>query len=227
MLIDKKFRLPRIWSNIELKKFAHLFTGNVVNVSAWKDKDKEGKKYKDYFKNANSYSITNYKSEARGFQGIEGEIFLDLEKNLPSKLNNKFDVVFNHTTLEHIYNFRKAFKNLCLMTKDIVIIVVPFLQQMHADYGDYWRFTPTAIKKMFEEQKMTVLYSSFNEHPGTSVYLFFIVSKKPAKWKNQISNKFSYTVKNKPFFDKGEILVGTRSIKNNIHYYLLKKFLKK
>ena len=110
MLRDKKFRVARIWSNNELKKIANLYTGDVVNVSAWKDQDKEGIKYRDYFSNASSYSVTNYNSEARGFQDTPGEIFLNLEDKLPTDLIAKFDTVFNHTTLEHIYEFRMALK---------------------------------------------------------------------------------------------------------------------
>jgi hypothetical protein len=190
--MDQKFRLPRVWSNVELKKFAHLFTGDVVNVSAWQDLDKEGLRYRDYFKNAGSYSITNYKSEARGFQGFENEIFLDLASDLPQNLIQKFNVVFNHTVLEHVYHVHKAFSNLCLMSKDIVIVVVPFLQEMHGHYGDYWRFTPLTMKNMFEDNGLKVLYSSFNSHPQTSVYLFFIASRNPELWKGKIGNEFSF-----------------------------------
>lgn len=111
--VDRIHRLPRIWSNRELEKFAHLFEGDIVNVSGWKDIDKEGRHYKDYFIKANSYTITNFKTEARGFQGYSNEIFLDLEKDLPANLYLHFDVVFNHTTLEHIYSVHKAFSNLC------------------------------------------------------------------------------------------------------------------
>lgn len=226
MLIDRKFRLPRIWSNNELKKFSHLFIGDIVNISAWRDEDKEGNQYKDYFTNANSYTITNFKTETRGFQGKEGEIFLDLEQNLSINLLNRFDVVFNHTTLEHIYDFKTAFKNICLMSKDIVIIVVPFLQQMHADYGDYWRFSPLAIRNMFEENNMQVLYSSFNEHKRSSVYLFFIATKNPIKWKDVIHNKFTYNTKKHLFLqDFKENYVGCRSINNNLIVIFL-NFLK-
>ena len=91
--MDRKFRLPRVWSNRELKKFAHLFEGDVVNVSGWQDKDKEGDEYRNYFTKKRSYTITNYKTEARGFQGRVGEIFLDLEQDLPEDLKGKFDVV--------------------------------------------------------------------------------------------------------------------------------------
>ncbi len=192
LFVDRIHRLPRIWSNSELKEHAHLFHGEVVNVSGWKDIDKEGKKYKDYFINAESYSITNYKSEARGSQGLEGEIFLDLEDELPSDLNGKFDVVFNHTTLEHVFRVNQAFDNLCLMSKDIVIVILPFLQQYHADYGDYWRFTPLAIKKMFEENGYELLYQSFNNHKRSSVYTYTIASKHPEKWLKYFNWSFSH-----------------------------------
>ncbi len=215
LFLDKKFRKPRIWSNRELKKFSNLFYGDIVNVSAWKDEDKEGGKYKNYFINANSYSITNYKKEIRGFQGIEGEIFLNLEKDLPESLLNKFDVVFNHTTLEHIYNFKKAFKNICSMTRDVVILVVPFLQEMHGDYGDYWRFTPSAIKQMFRDNQMNIVYSSFNTDRKTSVYLFFIASKNPENWQ-KIKNNFSFKTRRRFFGKYKEDYVGSNSIRNNI-----------
>ncbi|MEQ9424521.1 MAG: hypothetical protein RJQ09_08900 [Cyclobacteriaceae bacterium] len=189
--IDRKFRLARIWSNGELRKFAHLFNGDIANVSGWKDTDKEGSYYRDYFSNAKSYTITNYKSEARGFQGMEGEIFLDLTEVLPDDLKGKFNVVFNHTVLEHIYEVHLAFRNLCSMSKDIVIIVVPFLQQMHADYGDYWRFTPLTIRRMFSENDFEILYLSFNSEPNASVYIFCIATRNPHLWKS-IERKFDY-----------------------------------
>lgn len=226
MFEDKKFKTPRIWSNNELKKFAHLFKGSIVNVSAWKDEDGDGNLYKNYFTNAEKYTMTNYESEARGYQGLKNEIFLDLEKDLSNKLKNKFDVVFNHTTLEHIYKIDTAFSNLCEISKDVVILVVPFLQQMHADYGDYWRFTPLVLKRMFEEKGMSVLYSSFNEHKESSVYLFFIASKNPEKWKNKINNNFNYRTKKRFCFqDLKSNYVGCRSIKNSL-FVNIKKFVK-
>lgn len=185
--MDRKSRLPRLWSNGELKKFSHLFNGNIINVSAWKDSDKDGKLYRDYFPNAISYSISNYKSEARGFQGADGEIFLDLTSELPNELKGKYEVVFNHTALEHIFEVDTAFSNLCAMTSDIVIVIVPFLQPMHADYGDFWRFTPTCIQKMFEKNGLKVLYSSFNTHVDAGTYVFSIASKHPEKWAPLIS----------------------------------------
>lgn len=183
---ERKFKVPRVWSNSELKKFSHLFKGDIENISGWKDSDKDGSKYSEYFKNKKSYTITNYESDAMGYQGEKNEIYLDLTGNLPKELENKFDVVFNHTVLEHIFEVESAFSNICKMTKDIAIIVVPFLQPMHAEYGDYWRFTPTCLQKMFEKNNMQTLYSSFNHHKDAGVYVFCIASKTPHKWKDLI-----------------------------------------
>lgn len=192
MFVDRIYRLPRLWSNSELRKYSHLFSGKVVNVSAWQDQDKEGNFYKDYFKNATSYSLTNFVSDARGFQGYENEIFLDLEKELPPSLYHQFDVVFNHTTLEHVFQINTAFSNLCKMSKDVLIIVVPFLQPYHSDYGDYWRFSPLAIKRILHDNNFEIVYQSFNNDKKSSVYIFTIASRNISKWKSIF--KFDYTM---------------------------------
>lgn len=199
---DPKFRIPRIFSNNELKKFAHLFNGKIVNVSGWNDEDKQGSKYRDYFFNSSEYWITNYRADQKGIVGQHNEIFLDLEKNLTKELVNKFDVVFNHTTLEHIYNCQLAFKNLCKLSNDVVIIVVPYLQQIHGvNYYDYWRFTPYTVKKMFEENGLNLRYCSANGADKASIYLVCI-GYKNEKWDNKIPYRFDLKIdKNKKLYD--------------------------
>lgn len=224
LFIDRKYRLPRVWSNEEIKKFAMLFSGDIVNVSGWKDKDKAGRHYRDYFKNAATYTITNYEAKMKGFQGNEGEILLDLAHDPPSGLVGRFDVVFNHTTLEHIYDFSAAFKNLCSLTKDVVMIVVPFLQEMHGTYGDYWRFSPSAVKNLFEENGLTLLYLSFNNHKNASVYVFAIASKNAAKWESKIHNEFSYRG-DRSTYDCDKNYIGSYAVQNT--RYCLKALLKR
>ncbi len=218
MLIEKKWKAPRVWSNIELKKVSHLFSGKVINVSGWKDEDKENKKYKEYFINVENYFLSNYKSDARGFQGNqENEIFLDLEKDLDNSLYSKFDVVFNHTVLEHIFDVNKAFENLCKLSNDIVIVIVPFLQEQHAEYGDYWRFTPLALKKLFERNKMDLVYINYNDNEDESIYVFAIGSKQSSKWskiKNISDNKLNII---------DDFYLGTKVIKNGFLFKLLSK----
>lgn len=171
----RKFRKARIWSNACLRKYADYFSGDICNVSAANDEDKEGNKYRDYFHNAKKYYITNW-GGYRGFNGSEGEIFLNLEEDLPSELVERFDVIFNHTTLEHIYHMDKAFENMCLMAKDVCIVVVPFLQEVHISesYDDYWRFTPYAMQKMFAQNGYSLVVCEHNNEFDTAVYLFCI-----------------------------------------------------
>lgn len=182
--LDRKFRRPRVWSNHELSRFGHLFQGAIINVSAWKDSDKQGSHYSSYFPNAQTYVISNYDGPRGLSDGPVGSLEIDLSIPLGSQNRRKFDVVFNHTTLEHIYEFRTAFQNLCLLSKDIVIIVVPFLQEQHGDYGDYWRFTPSAVVKLFEENDFSTLYVSCNDSPNQSIYVFAIGSRKPQRWQH-------------------------------------------
>lgn len=212
--VDRVHRLPRLWSNRELARFAPWFEGDVVNVSAWKDQDKEGRRYRDYFTAAKSYTITNFKPEMRGFQGGEGEIFLDLGAPLDPGLQGRFDVVFNHTTLEHVYEMQAAFRNLCALSRDIVIVVVPFLQPYHGTYGDYWRFTPLALQRMFADAGMSLVYLSFNSQTSAAVYLFAIGSSQPQRWRDRFNWTYSVEV---PGARYNEPLVGCKAIPNRLH----------
>lgn len=172
-------RIARRWSNRELSKFSALLGGDVVNVSGWEDDDKAGSRYRDYFPLATSYSVTNY----GGFRGSASgsDIALDLEKPPPEELVYAFDVVFNHTVLEHVYDVQAAVATLCALSRDLVIVVVPFVQEQHytESFGDYWRFTPMALDRMFSEHGFTAIHSSWNHHRYAATYIFFIASRNP------------------------------------------------
>lgn len=185
LFIDRRSRLLRYWSNKEILKLAPFFKGDVVNISGWDDRDKEGGHYKDYFVRASSYTISNYSGE-RGFDGVEHEIFLDLTQDLPKELVAKFDVCFNHTTLEHIFDVQKAFSNICEMSRDIVLLVVPFSQAQHEteSFKDYWRFTPSCIQALFKENGMDIIYETQSPYKNAAVYLLFIGSKNPNRWQS-------------------------------------------
>ncbi len=231
---DKKYRVVREWSNSKLRKFAPLFEGSVVNVSAWKDLDKEGSTYKSYFSSCEDYYTTNHPSMGKGLQGNAREFGLDLEEPLEAKLKEKFDVVFNHTTLEHVFKVKEAFSNLCNMTKDVAIIVVPFLQQAHGDgFGDFWRFTPSCVRRLFEENGLNVVHLDYNETKKTSVYVFAIASKNPKRWERKISEIPDLTedIRSKKVREKSVWLdpygtrIGSLSIINSIWFRLKTKIL--
>lgn len=179
---------PRNWSNAELRKFAPLYTGKAINVSGWKDEDQTGGHYRAYFSNVNGYFISNFKG-ARGQQKNESELFIDLTGDLADELRGQFQVVFNHTTLEHVYDIARAVVNLCALSQDTVILVTPFLQQVHYEpgaYGDYWRPTPMCVRKLLEDNGFEVLYQSTNDNDWYIVYVFTIASRRPGNWQGKI-----------------------------------------
>lgn len=196
------FRKPRIRTNEILKRFSDLFHGHIINVSGSSDCDKEcsykdyyfgnydnGNRYKTYFKNATSYTVSNYPNDETEYNLDEtGMVFLDLEKELPEGYQNKFDVVFNHTVFEHIFDVFKAFENLCKLSNDIVIFVVPQFQMVHdysRGYKDYWRFTPFAVDKLFERNGFKVLFRETTSGFSESMYLFYIASRHPERWEDR------------------------------------------
>jgi hypothetical protein len=189
MFIDRQFRLARLWSNGELRKLAPFFSGDIANVSGGDNIDKEGGTYDTYFPNCENWYVTNYlPGSFRGFAGRENEFLVDLTKELDPKLVRRFDVVMNHTTLEHIFDVNAAFHNLCQMTRDIAIIVVPFCQVQHESsaFGDYWRFTPTCLRQLFQNNGLQVIYESESPHENAAVYLLMAASRYPEIWRNKM-----------------------------------------
>lgn len=182
--IDRNFRLVRKWSNSKLRKICCLFEGEVVNVSAWLDEDKEGGFYRDYFPQASQYYTTNY-GGYRG-EGLKDSIALDLTAALPDELHQRFDVVFNHTALNHVFDIFLAVKNLSLMSRDLVVIVVP---QVMADcttesFDDYWRFTPTSITELFKRNGLETVFITSSPFKNSAIYHLAVGSKNPENWKN-------------------------------------------
>ncbi|MFC1878385.1 hypothetical protein ACFLZW_00590 [Chloroflexota bacterium] len=185
----RSFRVPRIWSNEVLKQISPLFSGDIINVSGWDDRDKQGGKYINYFPNSNNYSISNYYGE-RGIDDAKSETnyLIDLSTPISDRFYRKYDVVFNHTTLEHVFELNIAIQNLCQMSRDIVIVIVPFIQEIHYtdSYGDYWRFTPMGLRRAFKDNGLEVIYETYNQHQFTGIYLFFVASRFPTKWQGEM-----------------------------------------
>jgi hypothetical protein len=177
---------PRVWSNHELRRWAPFFAGEIVNVSGWKDEDKQGGHYRDYFPRATRYAISNLGAGQKGSSGWPDEIVLDLSEPADDDLRGRFDVVFNHSTLEHIYDVHTAMANLCHLTRDALIVVVPFSQFVHwreGSFSDYWRFTPFAMFELMKESGVTPLYWAANETRAFPTNLLVIGSKSPERWR--------------------------------------------
>ncbi len=198
-LLSKLFRLaipywrginrncdPRKWSNEELRKIAKYFTGDIINVAGGDDSDKEDAYYRSYFTNAQSYAVANYPRQYLG-STKSNDLFIDLSQSIEdnSTLLNSYNAVFTHTVLEHIYDLKTAIANLCQMSSDVVISVVPFIQAFHHKnkyYHDYWRFTPYSLKELFDENGFGTIYCNWNSDPIGNIYILHVASKNINKW---------------------------------------------
>ncbi|OHB10965.1 MAG: hypothetical protein A3J09_00055 [Candidatus Zambryskibacteria bacterium RIFCSPLOWO2_02_FULL_51_21] len=196
-ILDKRVIRPRNFSNEMIRRYAPFFEGSAINISGWRDEDGEGNKYKSYFPNVKSYSVSNVSNQRKGL-GSAGkeykEIEIDLTKDLPHEFFQSFDLVLNHTTLEHIYDFKKAFKNICDLSRDVVIIIVPVMQQIHQtkDFGDYWRPTTMTVAKMFRENGLEPLVIKCNDQPFAPVYCFGIASRNPIKYEKMFKKDLDF-----------------------------------
>ena len=216
----------RVWSNIELKKIAYLFKGDIINVSAGADIDKENNFYKNYFVNKTSYSISNYKKTETNTEN--NEYILDLEKEIPENLYEKFNVVFSHTVLEHVYETDIAIENLCNLSNDIVITVVPFIQTYHHEeevYYDFWRFSPLALIKKFNKHGFKTVYINWNKDPLGNIYIFHVASKKTKKWQNLIEMNKANLKEYAPGFQRHQLQSNFKLKTNRILIKTIDKFI--
>ena len=196
-LLPKELVNARIFSNMMLRKYASFFEGDIINVSGWDDRDKESGCYQDYFKKRSSYIVSNAPEEDKGLGSMKmkdvKEIELDLMKPISDEYKEKFNVVFNHTTLEHIFDTQKAFQGLCDLSNDVVIIVVPVIQQVHIkSFGDYWRITTIGIAKLFLKNGFEPLIIKTNDQPFAPVYCFAIGVRNLNKYKDKIEKNINY-----------------------------------
>ncbi len=195
-LLHKDVIKPREFSNAMLKYYAPLFTGSIINVSGWKDGDFEHGCYVNYFTKADKYSVSNAPTSSKGIGSLPNEIAIDLSVPIDSTLHKQFDVVFNHTTLEHIFELDVAFTNLCALSKDVVILVVPTLQHIHFNdgYGDYNRLTPMGIVKYFEKNGFETLVLRSNEQQFSPMYCFAIAVRPESKHKSHIEKDLDFSM---------------------------------
>jgi hypothetical protein len=162
---------PRRWSNQVIARVAPSVTGDVVHVSAWRDEDKSGRTYREYFAGARSYTTTNV-GGLRG-EGAQDDLHLDLTKPLDEHLRGAFDLVFNHTTLEHVQDVDVALENLFAMTRSEILLVVPFMQVEHWEspsFGDYRRFTEHGLVQACLDHGFEIIELTSNHNPVWPIY---------------------------------------------------------
>ena len=73
----------------------------------------------------------------------------------------KFDLIICIQTLEHLYSPKKAIKEIFRLLKKggYAILDNPWIYEYHPhpSYPDYWRISPTAMKKMMQEAGFEIM----------------------------------------------------------------------
>ena len=122
------------------------------------------KNYSDIFKH-NPNDIEIFK--AIGFKNVysldvsayEGADFvLDLNKPLPEKFNKKFDFIYDGGTLEHVFDFPQALKNLHAMLNVGGFILHENPANNFVDHG-FYQFSPSVYFDYYKQNHYEIIIS--------------------------------------------------------------------
>jgi SAM-dependent methyltransferase len=130
----------RVESNKIIAGWAKHVCGDVLSLGSGGDIDKQGKKYRDYFIRAKSYTTSD----------IDYTMGCDLTldaRHMPLIRDCSFDGVFVSGVLEHVDEYRDAIKEIwrVLRPDGVLLLGVPFKQPEHRRPNDFRRFTRDGI----------------------------------------------------------------------------------
>ncbi len=170
----------RTFSNFCLKRIlTFLDVNSVLNVSGWDDGDKEGGRYSDYFsQKVKKYEVSHFENDYLRSDTDLSKMVINLEDE-NYQAGEKFELVFSHTVLEHIFDQQNAFKIMCSLSEKYVVGVVPMINVLHWEktYEDYWRFTPHGIRKLFENNGFKLVHLEIGPTLSISQYIVFVGAK--------------------------------------------------
>ncbi len=177
-MFDYRKRDARLWSNDRLREIGTAVRDceSMINVSGWRDGDKEGGHYRDYFPSVSLYHVSNHPGDAEKGVDAKTDREIDLDRELAPELEGRYDIVLNHTVLEHVPRPAFSFEQLGKLAAKVLVTVVPFKQAMHfspGNFGDYYRFSPMAMRDCFARAGMQVVHESANEGIDT-IYLLHV-----------------------------------------------------
>lgn len=133
--------LTRSLFNLALKNLS--VGGRVLDLGS---KDGRGSYYE--FLNIDSTSEFVYTD----LNAVGSIVRLNVEESFPFE-ECTFDAVFAFHLFEHVFEFRRAPCEIFRILKPggSVIVAVPFLHEYHADEQDYFRFTDSSLRRLWEE----------------------------------------------------------------------------
>jgi len=74
-------------------------------------------------------------------------------------ISSEYDVIICLNVLEHVYDYKAALDNIYngLKKDGFLFLSVPLFYPLHMLPDDYWRFTPSALEKMFLAYRKVII----------------------------------------------------------------------
>jgi SAM-dependent methyltransferase len=150
--------LFRTLMNLELRAFP--LVGNVLELGS-----KTGENtYWDFLDRAYVRNVISSDLDPG-----EGQLGIDVELTFPIA-DCSFDTVLALNLFEHVFEFRNAPSEVCrvLVPGGIVVIATPFMYPFHGDPNDFFRYTDTALVRIWESAGLEcIAIKAIGEDPFT------------------------------------------------------------
>jgi SAM-dependent methyltransferase len=137
--------VARMESNRWLSAHTASIQGRVLSIGSMDDRDGEGRRYREYFTGATSYTT----SEHIPYPGCE--LVIDV-RTMPQVADASFDCVFCSGVLEHVDDYDAGMREITRILKPggVLLLGLPFRQGLHLVPTDYWRFTEFGIRTLLQ-----------------------------------------------------------------------------
>jgi len=111
------------------------------------------------------------------------DLIFDAEQEWPIE-SKSFDAVLFINVLEHLYHYQTAVKEARRILKDggRVVVMVPFLFNVHGSPGDHFRYTKSTLMRVFSEAGFTHIEVTELGTGAFSVMYHLLLGFIPWKW---------------------------------------------
>lgn len=150
--IINEYYLIRNGLNKEIIKKAPEFKGKLIDFGCGT------KPYKDYFTNVSEYIGVDLKIDGWEHRQKTVDFFYD-GKTIPFG-DNHFDGMLCTEVLEHVFNIDELLSEFQRVLKPgaTALITTPFMWEEHEVPYDFARYTPFALRHLYEKHGFEVLY---------------------------------------------------------------------
>jgi Methylase involved in ubiquinone/menaquinone biosynthesis len=148
-------------------------SGSILSIGSGTDEDGEGKRYKDYFPLASSYTTSEVTPT------LKPDLVLDVRR-MPEIGDETYDCVFCSGVLEHVDDFRAGLSEITriIKTGGVLLLGLPFRQAIHMAPMDFWRFTEFGIRHLLSESYVVQELASIDAGNTSFPAAYWIKSRK-------------------------------------------------